>query len=347
MGAAHLTIDLDAIAANWAALGRRAGVPAAATVKADAYGLGAGAVARRLANEGCRTFFVALAEEGAGLRQALGNGPEILVFSGHMAGDAQLIRNLGLTPVLNSADQLVRHLEALPSHPFAIQLDTGMNRLGLEPAEWAAVRDLALAAAPRLIMSHLACADQPEHLMNGSQLDLFRSLTDGIDCPRSLAATGGILLGAAFAFDLVRPGVGLYGAAPFTEGRAVVRLDLPVIQCRTVESGESVGYNATWTAAHPTRTATVAAGYADGLLRSLTGRGTLWADDTACPILGRVSMDLIVADISALPDDPETLAVLGPQQGVDALAAAAGTIGYEVLTSLGTRYRRRYVGAGG
>lgn len=347
MGAAVLTIDLDAIAANWAALRARAGVETAATIKADAYGLGAGPVARRLAAAGARRFFVALAEEGAALRQALGAGPEILVFSGHMAGDAQAIRNLGLTPVLNSAEQLVRHLEALPGHPFAIQLDTGMNRLGIEPRDWAALRDLALQARPHLILSHLACADEPDHLMNGQQLDEFQAMTEGCGVPRSLAATGGILLGPAYAFDLVRPGIGLYGGAPFADARPVVRLDLPVIQVRSVEPGESVGYSATWVASRPTRVATVAAGYADGLLRSLSGRGTLWAGDVPCPILGRVSMDLIAADVSATDPEPEALTILGPRQGVDALAEAAGTIGYEILTSLGPRYRRRYTGAGG
>jgi alanine racemase len=347
MGAARLTVDLDAVAANWAALQRRAGAPAAATVKADGYGLGAAAIARRLAREGCRTFFVALAEEGAALRQALGDGPEILVFSGHMAGDAGLLRDLRLTPVINSAAQLQRQIEALPGHPFAIQLDTGMNRLGMEPAEWAAVRDQALAAGPRLILSHLACADEPDHRMNRRQLEAFRALTEGCGVSRSLAATGGVLLGPAFAFDLVRPGIGLYGAAPYREGRRAVQLDLPVIQCRTVEAGESVGYAATWVARRPTRAATVAAGYADGLSRALSGRGRLWAGAVPCPILGRVSMDLIVADISALGDDPETLAVLGPQQGPDDLAASAGTIGYEVLTGLGARLARCYTGARG
>jgi alanine racemase len=347
MGAAVLTIDLDAIAANWAALAARAGVETAATIKADAYGLGAGPVAKRLAAAGARRFFVALAEEGAAIRQALGAGPEILVFSGHMAGDAQVIRNLGLTPVLNAAEQLVRHLEALPGHPFAIQLDTGMNRLGIEPRDWAALRDLALQARPRLILSHLACADEPDHLMNGQQLDEFQAMTEGCGVPRSLAATGGILLGPAYAFDLVRPGIGLYGGAPFAGARPVVRLDLPVIQVRSVEPGESVGYSATWVASRPTRVATVAAGYADGLLRSLSGRGTLWAGDVPCPILGRVSMDLIAADVSATDPEPDTLTILGPQQGVDALAEAAGTIGYEILTGLGPRYRRRYIGAGG
>jgi alanine racemase len=345
MGSARLTIDLDAVAANWTALARRSGgAETAATVKADAYGLGAAPVARKLAAAGARSFFVALANEGLAVRQAVGAVPTIYVFSGHMAGDTQVLRNLRLTPVLNSAEQLVRHLEALPGHPFAIQLDTGMNRLGMEPREWAAVRDLALQARPALILSHLACADEPDHLMNAQQLDDFQAMTADCGCARSLAATGGLLLGPSYAFDLTRPGIGLYGGQPFAQAQPVVHLELPVIQTRIVEPGESVGYSACWIATKPTRVATVAAGYADGILRSLSGRGTLWAGDVNCPILGRVSMDLIGADVSALDADPEALDLLGPAQGVDALAEAAGTIGYEILTGLGARYRRKYLG---
>lgn len=348
MGAAHLTIDLDAVAANWRALARRApGATPGATVKADAYGLGAEPVARRLASEGARHFFIAQAEEGQALRRALGQGPAIYVFAGHMTGDTQRIRNLGLTPVVNSAEQLVRHLESLPGHPFALHLDTGMNRLGMGAAEWAVVRDAALAARPALILSHLACADEPDHPMNARQRRDFIAMTDGWDGPRSLAATGGVMLGAAYAFDLTRPGVGLYGGAPFDGGQPVLHLAAPVIQTRAIGPGETVGYNATWTAPRPTVAATVAAGYADGLLRSLTGRGVLWAGDTPCPILGRVSMDLIVADVTDLDAVPDALDILGPRQGIDDLARAAGTVGYEVLTSLSARYHRRYVGARG
>lgn len=346
MVAARLTLDLDAIAANWARMDRLGPAETGAAVKADAYGLGAGPVARRLAAAGARSFFVALAEEGAAIRQALGAGPRIFVLSGHMAGDAQTIRNLDLIPVLNSAEQLVRHLEALRDHPFALQLDTGMNRLGMEPDEWAAVREAALRARPALILSHLACADEPAHPMNARQHAAFLAMTEGTGAPRSLAATGGALLGPEWQFDLIRPGIGLYGGLPLENARPVVRLELPVIQTRLVAPGESVGYSATWTAAQPTRVATVAAGYADGILRSLSGRGTLWSGSTPCPILGRVSMDLIGVDVSALPGTPDWLELLGPAQGIDALAQAAGTISYELLTGLGARYRRRYQGAG-
>lgn len=346
MGTARLTIDLDAIAANWRDLARRAGTATAATVKADAYGLGAARVAPALARAGARQFFVALAEEGAALRRTLGPGPEIMVFSGHMPGDAPLIRDHDLTPVLNSPEQVIRHLESLPGAAFGIQLDSGMNRLGMEPDDWAAIREPVLETGPTLILSHLACSDDPSHPMNARQLRSFLGMTQGCDCPRSLAATGGILLGPDYALELTRPGIGLYGGAPFDAAHPVVRLDLPVIQTRTVELGESVGYSATWTAARPTRVATVAAGYADGLIRSLSGRGALWAGDVPCPILGRVSMDLIGVDVSALDTVPGMLAILGPQQGIDALADQAGTIGYEILTSLGGRYSRQYLGGG-
>ncbi|MCU0828013.1 MAG: alanine racemase [Tabrizicola sp.] len=298
MATATLTIDLDAIAANWRALDRLTGpeVQTAAVVKADAYGLGVTRVARTLAHAGARRFFVAYAEEGAAVRQALGPGPQIAVLSGHCPGDTEMIHDLDLTPMLNSLEQITRHLEALPGHPFGVQLDTGMNRLGV----------------------------------------------DGTGLPRSLAATGGILLGSRYHFDLTRPGVGLYGGLPYVAAQPVVRLSLPVIQTREVEVGEAVGYGCTWVADRPATIATVAAGYADGLPRTLSNRARLWDGDVACPVVGRVSMDAITVDVSHLAEVPRALDILGPMQGVDALAELAGTIGYEMLTSLGARYQRRY-----
>ena len=346
MGTGHLTIDLAALADNWRALDAAsgAGVETGAVVKANGYGLGAGPVARTLARAGARRFFIAVAEEGPALREVLGGGPDIYVFGGHMAGDAELIRELGLIPLLNSIDQLTRHVEALPGHPFGIQLDTGMNRLGLEPEEWQAVRDIVLTAGPALLMSHLASSDDPDAAQNAAQLATFRAMTDGTGLPRSLAATGGTLLGPDYHFELTRPGIGLYGGAPFTEGKTVVSLSLPVIQTRLVRAGEGVGYGATWTAEEDTLVATVAAGYADGMDRALSNTGILWAGDVPCPILGRVSMDLIGCDVSALDPVPEALEALGPAQGIDVLAAATDTIGYEVLTTFGRRYARRFTG---
>jgi alanine racemase len=346
MGTATLTIDLDAVVSNWRALDAAScqGTETGAVVKADAYGLGVDRVARALAGAGARTFFVAVAEEGAALRTTLGPGPEILVFAGHMGGDTELIGAGRLTPMLNSVEQLTRHFEALPGHPFGIQLDTGMNRLGMEPAEWAAVRDIVLPAGPSLVMSHLACADEPGHAMNARQLSRFGELTAGIGVPRSFAATGGILLGRDYHFDLTRPGIGLYGGLPFEEATPVLRLALPFVQIRDLAPGETVGYANSWAAPGPARIATVSAGYADGLIRAMSGRATVFAGSTPCPVVGRVSMDLITVDITHLEADPQALDILGPRQGVDRLAEAAGTIGYEILTSLGPRYRRRYGG---
>ncbi len=341
-----LSIDLDAIRANWRALAALSGsAETAAVVKADGYGLGAAQVAPVLMRAGARRFFVAEAQEGVAVRRAVGPEAEIYVFSGHMAGDAGPIAAAELIPLLNSPEQVARHREALPGHAFGVQLDTGMNRLGLEAADWRALAAGLLAEGPRLLMSHLACADEPDHPMNPAQLAAFRRLTDGTGIRRSLAATGGILLGAGYRFDLTRPGIGLYGGAPFGDAAPVVRLALPVIQIREVAAGETVGYGNAWRAARPSRIATLNGGYADGLIRAMTGKARLWHGDTPCPLVGRVSMDMMGVDVTGLPGAPDRLDILCPAQGVDALAAAAGTIGYEILTALGSRYDRQYSGA--
>jgi alanine racemase len=345
MATATLSIDLDAIAANWRALDRLSGpdTQTGAVVKADGYGLGAGRVARALAQAGARRFFVACAEEGAAVRQALGHGPQISVFSGHMPGDTDMIHDLDLTPMLNSINQITRHLESLPGHAFGIQLDTGMNRLGMEQGEWEAVAAFVLEAGPELLMSHLACADEPGHEMNAAQLAEFHAMTDGIDVPRSLSATGGLLLGPEFHFDLTRHGIGLYGGRPFEDATPTVALSLPVIQLRDLAIGETVGYGCTWVAEAPSQIASVSGGYADGLLRSLGNRAVLWSGNVPCPVVGRVSMDTITVDVSHLEQAPRALDILGPHQSVDDLADAGDTIGYEILTGLGARYTRRYI----
>lgn len=348
MANATLSIDLDAVAANWRALDALSdpGTQTAAVVKANAYGLGAARVARALARAGARRFFVAIAEEGAIIREALGPGPQIAVLTGHMDGDTGLLRDFDLTPMLNSIEQITRQLESLPGHPFGVQLDTGMNRLGMKSGEWQAVASILLDAGPELIMSHLACADEPDHPMNAAQLAEFHAMTDGTGVPRSFAATGGILLGPAYHFDLTRPGIGLYGCKPYDHGYPAVTLSLPVVQVHDLAPGETVGYGGTWAAETPTRIATLSSGYADGLMRSLSNNATLWHGDTPCPLVGRVSMDLVTVDISHLPEDPVALDIIGPHQSADDLADLAGTIGYEMMTSLSPRYRRSYVGEG-
>ena len=346
MSHAHLSIDLNAVAANWHALDSRSAkdVETGAVVKADGYGLGADRVAAKLAAEGARTFFVAQASEGHAVRRAVGDDPDIFVFSGHLDGDTDLTSSNALIPLLNSPEQITRHLERIGGHPFGIQLDTGMNRLGLEPDDWNALKGGILEAGPRLVMSHLACADEPEHPMNLSQLEIFRELTDGVGAKRSLAATGGTLLGPAFHFDMTRPGVGLYGGLPFSEATAVVSLSAPIIQIREVRPFETVGYGNTWKATITSTIATISAGYADGLIRAMGERAQVYAGGVPCPVVGRVSMDLITVDVTHLNNLPESVDILSPDYGVDALAQAAGTIGYEILTSLGHRYARRYVG---
>ncbi len=343
MSTARLTINLLALANNWRALDAKTNAETAAVVKADAYGLGAGPVSDALAEEGVRTFFVAAAEEGAEVRAAVGASPMIGVFSGHMEGDADLLQAHDLTPMLNSPEQVQRHEQSLPGHAFGIQLDTGMNRLGLERSDWAELRERIEAQNPALIMSHLACADEPDHPMNTYQLRNFRDMTEGVTARRSLAATGGILLGPEYHFDLCRAGVGLYGGMPFAAAKPVVTADLPVIQVRELAEGETVGYGNSWTARRPSRIATVAAGYADGLHRAIGGGIDAFAGGQPCPVVGRISMDLITVDVTDLPEDPERLRILNGHQTVDDLAEAAGTIGYEILTSLGARYSRGYV----
>lgn len=342
-----LTIDLDAVVANWRALNALSEGETAAVIKADAYGLGAETVGPALARAGAATFFVALAEEGAALRRALGPGPRIFVFAGLMPGDADLLRGADLIPLLNSAGQ-VRAAQTFGA-PVGVQLDSGMNRLGMEADEMAMVADQIGALDVRLVMSHLACADEPDHPQNAAQLSAFTSMTahsvfDG--APRSLAATGGSLLGADFHFDMTRPGVGLYGGLPFQDAKPVVTLETPIIQVREVTAGEAVGYGAAYIADSPRRIATIGAGYADGLIRAISNGFVARIGDRIVPSAGRVSMDLITLDVTEAPDAVEgaMVRILGADQTVDDLADAAGTIGYEILTSLGPRYERRYTG---
>lgn len=352
---ARLTIDLGAIGANWRLLSARVGRPVAAVVKADAYGLGAARVAPALAALGCTDFFVAHLAEAIALRPLLPQA-RLHVLGGLMPGAEADCAALGIVPVLNSPEQIAawaataaRLGRALPG---AIQIDTGMSRLGLAPAEMEALTPADLRGIdPTLLLSHLACADSPGHPANAAQLARFRAARARLPAiPASLANSSGIFLGPDFHFDLARPGAALYGVNPCpgqpNPMRAVVRLQARVIQCRDIAPGTGVGYGLTWTATRPTRIATVAVGYADGYLRALSGRGTAWVGPTALPVLGRVSMDTLTLDASALAPDalpPGALVdLLGPGDGLDTLAAQAGTIGYEILTSLGQRYARHW-----
>ncbi|HEV2676333.1 MAG TPA: alanine racemase [Aliidongia sp.] len=358
---AVLTIDLAALCDNYRLLSSRlAGAACAAVVKADAYGLGAARVATALSRIGCRHFFVAHLQEGLALRDVLPDAAEIFVLNGLMPGAEGACLEARLTPVLNSLVQvdawtrLSRRLGR--SLPAVVQIDSGMARLGLAPAEVDQLaRDPARldGVALRAVMSHLACADEPDHPANRAQLAAFETQRRRLPpAPASFANSSGIFLGPDYHFDLARPGAALYGVAPvpgtINPMRDVVRLDVRVIQTREIAAGDAVGYGHAFRATAPTRIATLAVGYADGWLRCIGPAGRAYVGDRALPIAGRVSMDSLTLDISALPPDAlkpgDFVELLGPHQPVDQAAAAAGTIGYEILTSLGGRYARHYIG---
>jgi alanine racemase len=360
-----LTIDLGALAANWKTLASTTvPVECAAVVKGDGYGCGLEPVTRTLSRAGCSTFFVADVAEGRRVR-AVASDAAIYVLNGLIPGSAQAFAADYLRPVINSATELAEWDAFVATRNWrggaALHVDTGMNRLGITLEE-------AVAIAPRLqsenhgftlVMSHLACAEIPDHPMNDRQIRLFREiriLYRGV--ASSLANSSGIFLGGGAYCDLVRPGVALYGVNP-TPGRAnpmrpVVELKGRVIQVRAVNKGESVGYGATFTTTRPSRIAIVALGYADGYLRSASAAkgkpaGQAIIAGKRCPIAGRVSMDVLAADVTDLPDGTvrrgDFATLIGDGMSVDDVAAAMGTIGYEVLTHLGRRYHRVYKGA--
>lgn len=340
---ATLTIDLTAIARNWQALDRLSAVTVetSAVVKANAYGLGIEKVAPALLAAGARTFCVALASEAVALRRVIGPGPDILVFSGFAPGDMDAFTASDAIPMINSAEQAAAFGATLAGRPFGLQIDSGMNRLGLEPTD---LPHLPQAVQkPSHVISHLACADDPGHSMNMQQYLVFGALLDQFPgAITSLAATGGTLLGPPYHLDMTRPGIGLYGGAPFDQAQPVVTLDIPVIQTRTVAKGETVGYGNSWSASRDSKISTISAGYADGLMRHLSNGAQVFAGDTPCPVVGRISMDLITVDVTHLDHIPTSLSILNAQQGIDALANTAQTIGYEILTNLGQRYSRTY-----
>ena len=359
---AILTVDLDALRSNYRLLRARAragGAACAAVLKSDAYGLGAVPVGRALYGAGCRHFFVAHLDEGLALRPHLAPDATIMVLHGPMPGTEADFTAHDLVPVLNSAAQVAgwsAHARAMGRTLDALlQVDTGMSRMGLAPAEL----DAGLAnphfldgIALLYVMSHLACADEPAHPMNAEQLARFQAARARLPaCGASLANSSGIFLGPAYHGDLVRPGVALYGIAP-QHGRAnpmalVVRLQGKVLQTRELAAGSQVGYGARYISSVPCRVATVAVGYADGWLRAMSNRGLALVDGVRVPQIGTISMDSLTLDISALPPGRmvagSLVDLICADHPVDAVAALAHTIAYEVLTSLGPRYYRQYL----
>ena len=352
-----LRVDLDAIAANYRALVTLAS-PArvAPVVKADAYGLGVERVARKLWAEGARSFFVATFGEGRQLRRILPEGA-IYVLNGFPPGEAATFSAAGLRPVLNSFAEYEEWSSLDKRFPAVIQIDSGMNRTGMDlvDLESLATQDPALSTVEiDLIMSHLACADEATHPKNSDQLRHFREAASRF--PKrmlSIAASGGIFIGRSFCLDVVRPGIALYGGNPRGDGpnpmRPVVRLEAPIVQTRSIDKPETVGYGATYGVGGKTRLATVALGYADGLMRSLSNCGTAAIAGERVPIVGRVSMDLVTIDISkiALADRGTLVEFVGPTISIDEAAHLAGTLPYEFLTRLGPRVTRVYAEKGG
>lgn len=350
---ALLHIDLDALAGNYRALERIAAPSAVAgVVKANAYGLGIGPVAACLVAAGCRSLFVSSLAEGLELR-ALEPAVRVFVLEG-AAGEPRTCREARLVPVLNTVAEVREWVAACGAAPAVLQLDTGMARAGLDAGDVAALAaEPALLAALglELVMTHLACADEPEHPLNRAQLERFAALRASLPkAPTSIGNSAGTLLGPEFRGALVRPGIALYGGRPLASGpnpmREVVRLEARVLQIRELAAGASVGYGAGWTAPTRARIATVGAGYADGYPRALGNRGYAAAHGRRLPVVGRVSMDLTTLDVTALPPGAlavgDVVALLGGGVPLEDAAELAGTISYEILTRLSTRLARRY-----
>jgi alanine racemase len=363
---AVLTIDLNALVENWRSLcARLHPARCAAVIKADAYGLGAQAVVRALLRAGCRDYFVALVDEGVQLVDGLGPhwpvDARIHVLHGPFAGAERECLEKGLVPVLNSLEQIERWQTLARAAgrelPAAIHGDTGMARLGLSPADLAvldAEPERLQGIRPTLVMSHLVSAELLDDPLNEQQRRRFVELRSRWpQVPGSLVNSSGIFLGPDFHADLARPGAALYGVAPIAGAanpmRAVVRLQGRMIQTRDIGTGDGVGYNHIWHARRPTRIATVSVGYADGYLRSLSSGARLRLHGRTLPLVGRVSMDTVTVDVTGVPQEhlhPGALFdLIDEVQDINALAAQAGTNAYEILTNLGPRYQRQYIGS--
>lgn len=339
---AILQIDLNAIANNWHWF--KLNCPnseIAGVLKADAYGLGMTPIAKRLFDEGCRIFFVAHASEGIQLRNLLGMGVTIYVLNGIFLHEEIAFNENQLIPIANSMQQyqLCQNME------FGLHVDTGMNRLGIRHDEF----DKSKFSQPSLIMSHLACASEPSHQLNSTQLDRFNAIANKFpNVSLSLSASAGAMISKDYHFDLIRPGIGLYGGNPLDIGenqmQCVATLNAPIIQTRNVKSGESVGYGASFTAERDTKIAILAIGYADGFIRAVGNNGVAFINNRKCNIIGRVSMDLIAIDVTDIDVNAgDYVEMIGQNITIDEQAQSMGTNSYEVLTRLGNRFERKYL----
>jgi alanine racemase len=356
LAGAILRIDLAALRYNYKSLAAKAGVECAAAIKGEAYGIGSAECGKALWQEGCRTFFVARPEEGGALRKTLPDAA-ICVLDGLYPGASDYYVKHKLRPALASLAQAEDWAKHGKGNPCAIHVDTGINRAGFDRREFLQLAENAALNYKLnivLLMSHLACADSPKHPMNRKQLELFKyARTFYPHLQASLANSSGIFLGKAYAFDMVRPGVALYGGNPVLHKKnpmkPVAHLSARVLQVRTVRKGETVGYSATWKAPRDSRIAVLAAGYRDGIARKLSsskpnGPAQVWLGNKRCPIVGRVSMDMMCVDVTSAKSvrEGDHAELFGAHISVDEVAAWAGTISYELLTHLGSRYARIY-----
>ena len=338
--ALRLRLDAAALVANWRWLRRVSGTAAGAAVKADGYGLGAREVMRRLGQAGCRDFFVSSWAEAEDLGP-LPDGAELSVLHGVGPDDLEAALASPARPVLNTPAQVARWKQAAPGRPCDVMVDTGMNRLGLRADEVDVLDDVVIDT----LMSHLACADE-DNVMNRVQRDRFAAVAAAVPAKRaSLANSAGICLGRDYSFDLVRPGLALYGGVPREEAEAhisqVVFPEAEVVQRRTIKAGESCGYGATWVAPADTEAAIVNIGYADGYLRCFAGKGSASVDGKTLSLIGRVSMDLLILDSSAAPHLAEGDWVV-MDYDLPAASVATGLSQYELLTGLSQRLERRW-----
>lgn len=337
----RLTIDRTAIQSNWRWLAERAGVAAGAAVKADGYGLGAREATEALIEAGCRDFFVSTWAEA----ELIGNLPEsvsLVVLHGVGGDDTDAALRVAARPCLNSVEQVARWKEMAAGRSCDVMIDTGMNRLGLRPTEIGALDGLVIDT----LHSHLACADE-ESPLNTMQLERFRAVASTVPAQRySFANSAGICLGRGYSFDLVRPGLSLYGGIPRAEAegqiRQVARVEAQIVQRRTIPEGESCGYGATFVAHDDTEAAILNIGYADGYLRGFSSHGSAFSGEYALPVLGRVSMDLIAVGVDAASGLKE-----GDWVEIDydlpSASKQSGLSQYELLTTLGSRFERRWI----
>jgi alanine racemase len=337
----RLTIDKSVIQANWRWLADRAGVPAGAAVKADGYGLGVRETTAALLDAGCRDFFVSTWAEAEAL-EPLPDGADLVVLHGVGPDDVEAALASRARPVLNTPEQVSRWKEIASDRPCDVMIDTGMNRLGIRPADGALIAGLRIDT----LHSHLACADE-DCPLNAMQLERFRSVAGTVPARRySLANSAGICLGREYSFDLVRPGLSLYGGIQRVEAegniRQVARVEAQVVQRRTIRPGESCGYGATFIAEAETEAAILNIGYADGYLRGFSSHGSAFVGEYALPVLGRVSMDLTAVGVDAAPDLKE-----GDWVEIDydlpTASKQSGLSQYELLTTLGSRFERRWI----